>query len=130
MFGINPNYKNLAENLILFIVTNTLTAIIVYNTCSKTNINTSEAIIKKLIPTIEKAIDKETIANDIVNKIEVKVDKIKKSDSLHINVNQEPNNNQKPKNAIIKTSVKKEKDSIEKSWLGKVFSKKKYKKIK
>jgi hypothetical protein len=86
------NFKNLAENLIIIIVTNILTAFIVYKVTVKTNIKAIEAF----SPTIEKAIDKETIKNEIKN--EIQIDKIKKSDSLVIKM--DPTNNQKPVNII------------------------------
>lgn len=86
------NFKNLAENLIIIIVTNILTAFIVYKVSVKTNIKAIEAF----APTIEKAIDKETIKNEIKN--EIQIDKIKKSDSLIIKF--DPTNNQKPINII------------------------------
>ena len=65
---------------------------------------TNKIVIEQLIPTIEKAIDKETIKNEIKNEIDLHIDKIKKSDSLNININQKPINNQKPTNVIIEKS--------------------------
>lgn len=122
MFGItNINFKNVSENLVYIITTNLLTAFVVYNVSTKTNLKAIEAF----TPTIEKAIDKETIVNDIVNEIEVQIDKMKKSDSIQININQEPINNQKPKNQIIKNTKQ---DSVKKGFWGRLFSKGKYKK--
>lgn len=94
---INPNYKNLAENLIIIIVVGLLGGTIGYTASTKSN----KQVIEQLTPTIQRAIDKETIKNEILNEIEVKVDKIKKSDSINININQIPDNNQKPKNVIV-----------------------------
>ncbi len=93
------NWKNSFEN-ILYLITGALLAFFV---CYKTMRATTDDVLAAITPTIEKAIDKETIANDIVNKIEVQVDKIKKSDTLQININQEPLNDQHPNNTIVKT---------------------------
>ena len=86
------NFKNLAENLIIIIVTNLLTAFIVYKVSVKTNIKAIEAF----TPTIEKAIDKETIKNEIKN--DLHIGKVKKSDSLTVIF--DPTNNQEPINII------------------------------
>jgi len=82
---------------------------------------------KQLQETIAKAIDKESIKNEIVNEIDLKIDKIKKSDTLQININQEPINNQKPKSQIIKPEEKQ--DSVKKGFFGRLFSTDNYKKI-
>ncbi|WP_411031664.1 hypothetical protein [Spongiimicrobium sp. 3-5] len=49
-----------------------------------------------MTPTIERAIDKESIKNEIKN--EIQIDKIKKSDSITITL--DPTNNQKSINAF------------------------------
>ena len=120
MFGLKIgtiNWKNTAENLAITIVILCAGAFIGYTASIKSN----KMTIKLLIPTIEKAIDKETIENNILNKIDLKIDKIKKSDSLNININQKPINNQKPTNVIVKT-----KDSIpeKKGFFKRLFGKK------
>lgn len=94
MIGIN--WKNTAENLALVVV-GIVVGTIIGHVITKI---TSESITELLKPTIEKAIDKETISNTISNAIDLKIDKIKKSDTLQINVNQEPMNDMEPKNAI------------------------------
>ena len=87
------NFKNLAENLIIVIVSALLGGVIGYTASLKAN----KQVVQQLTPTIEKAIDKETIKNEIKN--EIKIDKIKKSDSLRIVL--DPTNNQKPINTIV-----------------------------
>ena len=52
----------------------------------------------------KRLIDKETIKNEVLHDIKVNIDKIKKSDSININVKQQPNTNQKPINNINNTS--------------------------
>ena len=52
--------------------------------------------------TISKAINKATQTTEVTNEIDVKIDKVKNSDSLQINVNQSPNNNQEPVNIVTK----------------------------
>lgn len=94
MIGIN--WKNTAENLALVVV-GIVVGTIIGHVITKI---TSESITELLKPTIEKAIDKETISNTISNAIDLKIDKIKKSDTLQINVNQEPANDMKSKSAI------------------------------
>ena len=88
------NFKNLAENLIIVILSALVGGHIGYTASFKAN----KQVVEQLRPTIEKAIDKETIKNEIKN--EINIDKIKKSDSLHIIL--DPTNNQKPTNTIIK----------------------------
>lgn len=112
------NWKNTAENLALILISIIVGVVIGY----KISIITSKQLIDQLKPTIEKAIDKETIKNEIKNEIDLTIDKIKKSDSINININQVPSNTQKPKNTIIF-----KKDSIpvkEKGFFGRLFSKK------
>ena len=84
------NWKNTAENLLLILIG------IVFGTVLgfKVSVKTSNHLIEQLKPTIDKAIDKETIKNEIKNEIDLKIDKVKKSDSIHINVNQVPENDQ------------------------------------
>lgn len=79
------NFKNLSENLIYIIVAFIIGGVVGFTASIKSNKQTIEL----LRPTIVEAIKKETTA--IHNKIDVKIDKVKKSDSLNINVNQTPN---------------------------------------
>ena len=111
------NWKNTAENLGLVLIAFLVGSFIGY----KASRMTSKDIIEQLKPTIEKAIDKETITNTINNAIDLKIDKIKKSDSININVNQTPDNTQKPKNIIVQN-----RDSIpkKKGFFKRLFSKK------
>lgn len=90
------NWKNTTENLGL-ILAGIIVGVIIGHKVTKV---TSESIITELKPTINKAIDKETIANTINNAIDLKIDKIKKSDTLAININQTPDNKQDPLNII------------------------------
>ena len=100
------NWKNTAENLIIVIFIMIATAFVTYKVTLNTAINVSLSTANSFLPTIKKAIDKESIKNEITNDISLKIDKIKKSDSLQINVKQIPENNQKPKNIL---SVEKKK---------------------
>lgn len=90
------NWKNTAENLALILI-GVIVGVIIGHKVTKV---TGESLINELKPTINKAIDKETIANTINNAIDLKIDKIKKSDTLEININQTPDNNQDPVNII------------------------------
>jgi len=104
MFGISKiNWKNTAENLALVLITFIIGSYSGY----KISVKTAETMLEQQKELIIKAIDKETIKNEILNKIDVKIDKIKKSDNLKINIKQDPKNDQKPTNIIMKT-----KDSI------------------
>jgi hypothetical protein len=96
------NWPNVVENLIYIIITAIVVGYVSYKAAVMGAIEASDRVVENLIPTINKAIDKETIANEIVNQIDLQVDKIKKSDSINININQVPNNNQKPINIIQK----------------------------
>lgn len=87
------DYKNLAENLIIVILSALVGGVIGYYASTMAN----EKVIEQLKPTIQSAIDKETIKNEIKN--EIQIDKIKKSDSIKIVM--EPSNNQKPVNVIV-----------------------------
>ena len=100
------NWKNTAENLIIVIFIMIVTAFVTYKVTLNTAINVSLSTANSFLPTIKKAIDKESIKNEITNDISLKINKIKKSDSLQINVKQIPENNQEPKNIL---SVEKEK---------------------
>lgn len=92
------NWKIFTLALILF-VTGALTgAFIQYRGFSNGYDNATEA----MKPIISQAIDKETISNTISNAIDLKIDKIKKSDTLVIDVNQQPANDQKPTNTFNK----------------------------
>ena len=92
------NWKNTAENLGLVLV-GIIAGTIIGHIITK---KTADSLITELKPTIEKAIDKETIANTINNAIDLKIDKIKKSDTLEININQTPENDLKPSNVLLK----------------------------
>ncbi len=92
------NWKNTAENLGLVLI-GIVFGVVVGHKITKA---TADSLIIELKPTIEKAIDKETIANTINNAIDLKIDKIKKSDTLQISINQEPLNDQKPTNILLK----------------------------
>ena len=90
------NWVDTAQNLIIVIVSVSIGAAVGYKASTWAN----EATLAQVIPTIEKAIDKETIKNEIKNEIDI--DKIKNSDSLNIVFS--PDNNQKPTN-VIKTDT-------------------------
>ena len=92
------NWKNTAENLGLVLI-GIISGTIIGHVITK---KTADSLIIELKPTIEKAIDKETIANTINNAIDLKIDKIKKSDTLEININQTPENDLKPSNVLLK----------------------------
>lgn len=95
---IDMNWKNVAENLALVLVGVGFGAFMGHRITKVT----SEGLTELMQPTIEKAIDKETISNTISNAIDLKIDKIKKSDTLVIDVNQQPANDQKPTNTFNK----------------------------
>ena len=119
MFGITTiNWKNSFENAIWIGFGVLLGSFITYKVQSATMDN----IIAQMTPAIEKAIDKESITNTIHNAIDLKIDKIKKSDSLNINIKQVPNNNLTPENVIIKPIEKTPKKK--KGFFGRLFSKK------
>jgi septum formation topological specificity factor MinE len=84
------DFKNLAENLLIAIVVAGVASTLTYFAVSKTASKISEQTIQGLRPALIEAIKKETTA--IKNDIKVQVDKIKKSDSLNININQIPEN--------------------------------------
>lgn len=94
------NFKNLAENLTIVIISAILGSVIGYSASTLSNRQTIEL----LTPTIKDAIAKETttIKNEITHDIEVKIDKIKNSDSLNLNIKQNPVATQKPKIKITK----------------------------
>lgn len=111
------NFKNLAENLIIVIISAMIGGAIAYYASTKAN----EQTIKLLTPTIREAISRETttIKNEITHDIKVQIDKIKKSDSLNINVTQHPNTSQKPNNKItVKQDSVKAKQNKGKKFLG------------
>lgn len=119
----NINWKNTAENLIIMIVVFLVGAYVGY----KASIIATDKAIAQLKPTIEKAIDKETITNTITNAIDLEIRKIKKSDTLTFNITQQPLNELKPINYIEKLpKLPKQKDSIRKGFFGRLFSKEKY----
>ena len=123
MFGLKIgtiNFKNAFENALWLVLGALLGAFITY----KVLIGTTDNIIEQMIPAIEKAIDKETIRNDILNKIEIKDNKFKKNDSLNININQEPVNNQKPENIIVKVEKVDSIPKKKKGFFGRLFGKK------
>lgn len=82
------NFKNLSENLIIVIVVGLLSSFITYKATIKSALETNQQSITGLRPALIEAIKKETTA--IRNDIELKIDKVKKSDSLNININQRP----------------------------------------
>ena len=94
------NLKNVIENLVISIIIFIVGGYVGH----KITKVTSESLMNQLKPTIEKAIDKETISNTISNAIDLKIDKIKKSDTLQINVNQDPFNEMKPTSTINQTN--------------------------
>jgi hypothetical protein len=94
------NWKNTAENLFLVLI-GIVAGTIIGHKITKV---TSESLTEILKPTIEKAIDKETISNTISNAIDLKIDKIKKSDTLQISINQEPFNDLNPTSTINKSA--------------------------
>lgn len=85
------NFKNLAENLIIVIIVIMATSFVTYKATISSALETNQQSIDGLRPALIEAIKKETTA--IKNDIKVEVDKIKKSDSLNINISQDPNNN-------------------------------------
>lgn len=112
LFNIGTiNWKDSTQNLIIAAVCFLIGGLVGYQSSRMT----SKDVIEQLKPTIEKAIDKESITNTIHNAIDLKIDKIKKSDSLNIVVNQKPINNQKPENVIV-TPRKKENEKKKKWW--------------
>ena len=117
---ITPNYKNLAENLIIIIVVGALCGSIGYKAGYNGSTKANKQVLEQLTPTIREAILKET--TKIENKIDLKIDKIKKSDSIQINVNQQPKNNlEQQKIEVVKDTVPVKK----RSWFGRLFSKNK-----
>ena len=94
------NFRNLAENLIITIVVALLGGYIGYTASLKSN----KQSIELLTPTLLEAIKKETIKNEITHDIDLKIDKVKKSDSINININQKPTTEQKPIN-ILKDTI-------------------------
>ncbi|MGE5944595.1 MAG: hypothetical protein ACM31G_09675 [Flavobacteriales bacterium] len=124
MFGIGTiNWKDAAQNLVIAIICFLTGAFAGY----KASTIATDNAINQLKPTIDKAIDKETIKNTINNAIDLKIDKIKKSDTLKIEINQTPNNNQKPKNIIIKNPDTTTTKKVRKGFFGRLFSKEDYK---
>ena len=97
------NFKNLAENLIIVLVCVSVGGYVGYTA----SLSANKQSIELLTPTITEAIKRETtsIKNEITHDISVKVDKIKKSDSININVIQTPNTSQKPDNTIKQSQV-------------------------
>lgn len=114
------NYKNTAENIAIFFLGAILGAFISFVTVIKTTDN----IIQQMTPTINHAIDKETIKNEIKNEIDLKIDKIKKSDSLRIIIDQKPVNNQEPINVIQNDTMQPVKEKKPNLW-NRIFRKKK-----
>ena len=117
MFGITQiNWENTAENLVLIIVSVFVGAIIGYYA----SIFTAEKMIEQMTPTIKEAILKET--TKIENKIDLQIDKIKKSETIDINVNQTPKNEIEQKKVSVKNN-----DTVRKNktWFGRTFFPKK-----
>ena len=97
LFGLTKmNLKNTLENLVIAIAVFFVGAFVGH----KLTKVTSEAVVEILKPTIDKAIDKDTVENSIYNAINNNFEKIKKSDSLKIVIEQEPYNDNNP-NTII-----------------------------
>ncbi|WP_435263446.1 hypothetical protein [Tenacibaculum sp. nBUS_03] len=90
------NWKNTAENLGIVIVSALLGAGIGYFASTYSN----KQSIELFTPTLLEAIKKETVKNEIDNKISI--GKIKKSDSINIVLS--PQNNQEPINNIAKSN--------------------------
>ena len=84
------NFKNIAENLGIVIMTALVTSYITYKATISSALEVNKQSIEGLRPALVEAIKKETTA--IKNDISVQVDKIKKSDSLNINIRQIPEN--------------------------------------
>ncbi len=101
------NWKNTSENLVIVIAVMFATAFITNRVTLYSALEASKTTAKSFVPAIEKAIDKETIKNEISNDISLEIDKIKKSDSLMIFIDQTPVNNQKPKSVINKAQTAK-----------------------
>ena len=98
------NFKNLSENLIIVIVSVSIGGYVGYSASIKANKQT----IQLLTPSLIEGIRKETtnIKNEITHDISVEIDKIKKSDSLNINLIQKPNTKQEPINEVTPTVKK------------------------
>ena len=82
------NFKNVTENLGYIIITNLLTAYIVFTASTSANTEATQTTIESFMPTLDKAIAKHTTA--ITNAIEIKDNKFKKNDSLNIIIDQKP----------------------------------------
>ena len=94
------DFKNTAENLVIVLAVMITTAFVTYKVTLSSAIAVSTNTANSFMGTIEKAIDKETIKNEITNDISLKVNKIKKSDSINVNIVQRPINEQKPLNIL------------------------------
>lgn len=92
------NFRNLAENLIIVIVSASVGGFIGYSA----SINSNKQSIELLTPTIKEAILKVTtsVKNEITHDIDLTIEKVKKSDSLSINIIQTPETEQTPVNQI------------------------------
>ena len=92
------NFRNLAENLIIVIVSASVGGFIGYSA----SINSNKQSIELLTPTIKEAILKVTnsVKNEITHDIDLTIEKVKKSDSLSINIIQTPATKQSPVNQI------------------------------
>lgn len=92
------NFRNLAENLIIVIVSASVGGFIGYSA----SINSNKQSIELLTPTIKEAILKVTnsVKNEITHDIDLTIEKVKKSDSLNINIMQTPDTKQSPANQI------------------------------
>lgn len=84
------NFKNTTENLIITIAVMLTVGFITYRVTISSALEANKQTIEALRPSLIEAIKKETTA--IKNDINVDVDKIKKSDSINININQIPEN--------------------------------------
>ncbi|MBL87198.1 MAG: hypothetical protein CMO82_11130 [Winogradskyella sp.] len=95
---IKVNWKNLTENLIITVIIFIVGAFVGH----KVTKITSESVVEILKPTIDKAIDKDTVENSIYNAINNNFEKIKKSDSLTITIDQQPANDNRPTTTVNK----------------------------
>lgn len=84
------NWKNITVSLVIMIAAGLLSAFITYKATINSALETNKQSIEALTPSLLEAIKKETTA--IKNDIKVQVDKIKKSDSININIKQVPDN--------------------------------------
>lgn len=85
------NFSNRYKNLIILIIVALVSSFITYKATISSAIKINEQALTALTPSLIEAIKKETTA--IKNEIAIDIKKIKKLDTLSINVNQSPKNN-------------------------------------